>query len=62
MTIRDTFRDLPVAELEQMLIMRAVAKPLSAPMRAVLMKTLGITRPPESPEAGRPYFDGMREQ
>ena len=61
MNPRDIIRDLPLADVEHMLIMRAVARGLSAPMRASLMKQLGIIVPQHSEDAGQPY-DGMKQR
>ena len=55
MNAHEIIRDKSAAEKETMLIIMAVARGLSTPMRASLMKQLGIIVPNHSEDAGRPY-------
>ena len=55
MNPREIFRDLPLEEIERLLIIRRAMQPMSTPIRRAIMQTMGMIGPPESPDAGKPY-------
>lgn len=66
--VRQFIDNLPEDEVEQMLITHFAAKNMGTVRRRKLMAELGITTPPPSEDAGKPYgersecdFSGPRE-